>query len=136
MKKSHKYWINSGFINCLLAVVLGAFAAHGLKSQLPESALSTFQTGVQYQFMHGIAIILCILLGMHLNSKLFNKSAALFMAGIVLFSGSLYLLSLRSIINGLPTSIIGPLTPLGGLCFIFGWMSLIYFTTKQTLHNE
>lgn len=106
-------------IGCLsgaMSVLLGAFAAHGLKAQLDPHALSTFHTGVDYQFKHSLALILLGLSGWYGKVSSSLKGAAwAFVSGIVLFSGSLYGLSL------LKWFWLGPVTPLGGLSFILGW---------------
>ncbi|MGF1684494.1 DUF423 domain-containing protein [Photobacterium minamisatsumaniensis] len=98
--------------------MLGAFAAHGLKSQLPPYLLEVFQTGVQYQAWHSLAIFGCAILARILPSKAVLYAALLFAAGIVLFSGSLYALALTGI------KWLGPITPMGGVCFIIGWVVL------------
>ncbi len=103
----------------LLAVAFGAFAAHGLKGQLSEDLLATFQTGVQYQMYHALAIMLVFIMYKNSPDTLLLWSASLMLAGIVLFSGSLYALALTQI------KWFGPITPLGGICFILGWGSLL-----------
>ena len=102
----------------MLAVVLGAFAAHGLKGKLSESMMSAFQTGVQYQMYHSLALILLVVLYRQMPQTQLIYSAGFMLAGILLFSGSLYLLALTQV------SWFGPITPLGGLCFIIGWALL------------
>ena len=102
-----------------IAVMLGAFAAHGLKSQLAPYLLGVFETGVLYQFIHTFAIVACaILLRLKLcakSQKYFFIAAICFIIGILCFSGSLYALALTGI------KWFGPITPLGGLLFIIGW---------------
>lgn len=103
-----------------LAVALGAFAAHALRARLGER-LATFQTGVQYQMLHGMALFA---LGVFARVQagrdpLLSVAAWLFLVGTVLFSASLYLLALR------PARWLGPITPLGGLCFLAGWVAVI-----------
>ena len=102
-----------------ISVMLGAFAAHGLKSQLAPYLLGVFETGVLYQFIHTFAIVACaILLRLKLGSKsqkYFFIAAICFIIGILCFSGSLYALVLTGI------KWFGPITPLGGLLFIIGW---------------
>jgi len=121
---------NFGFINCMLAVILGAFAAHSLKSMLPENALNTFQIGVRYQFYHGLALIITgILMHVYQNEK-FRISGILFLIGIICFSGSLYLLSLRSLFS-INVNWVGPLTPIGGALFIIAWLLLIINFNKK-----
>jgi len=117
-----KFFLLFGTINSGLCVVLGAFAAHKLKSMLSESAITTFQTGVQYHFYHSLALILLGILMIQLNLQhpSLRYSGFAFLIGIVLFSGSLYGLSLGTLTeNGL--RILGPITPLGGLAFIIAW---------------
>lgn len=99
-----------------LAVILGAFAAHGLKNVLEPHLLSVFQTGVQYQFLHSLALILVVLLARYFPHALWNWCSGLFLGGIVCFSGSLYLLALTGV------KWFGPVTPLGGVLFIVGWI--------------
>ena len=111
--------------SAMLAVVLGAFAAHGLKSTLSESMFSVFQTGVQYQFIHSIGIILLVLLYRQQAQVTLVWSAGFMLAGIVLFSGSLYALALTEI------RWFGPITPVGGLCFIVGWATLVVAALKN-----
>lgn len=102
-----------------LSVVLGAFAAHGLKSRLADNLLNAFQTGVTYQMYHALALILVVILARLMPHTLWNWSAGLFLAGILCFSGSLYALALTGI------KWFGPITPLGGLFFIMGWVVFV-----------
>ena len=104
--------------SALMSVVLGAFAAHGLKSKLSETLLNTFQTGVQYQMYHSLALILLAILYRQVPQSLLFYSAGFMFAGIILFSGSLYMLALTQI------KWFGPITPIGGVCFIVGWALL------------
>jgi uncharacterized membrane protein YgdD (TMEM256/DUF423 family) len=104
--------------SAMISVVLGAFAAHGLKSKLSETLLNTFQTGVQYQMYHSLALILLVILYRQMPQSLLFYSAGFMFAGIILFSGSLYMLALTQI------KWFGPITPIGGVCFIVGWALL------------
>jgi len=99
-------------------VALGAFAAHGLKGQLSAEYLAVFQTGVHYQLIHALALFGVALLAERLPGRLVKAAGTLFAAGILLFSGSLYALTL----SGLGK--LGMLTPLGGVCFLAGWLCL------------
>lgn len=99
-------------------VALGAFAAHGLKGQLSAQYLAVFQTGVHYQLVHALALFGVALLGERLPGRLLTATGSLFAIGILLFSGSLYALTL----SGLGK--LGMITPLGGLCFLAGWLCL------------
>lgn len=110
----------AGAFLALLAVMAGAFGAHGLRNLVSERGLEVFQTAVTYQIYHSIALVLLALLaGQGLPRKLLGWSAGFFLAGILLFSGSLYLLVLTDI------RWIGPITPIGGVCFMVGWALLI-----------
>ena len=102
-----------------LAVVLGAFGAHGLKSVLSTQQLNTFEIGVRYQMYHSLALLLLPALSGYVSSKWANRAAFCFVIGTVLFSGSLYALAISGI------KWFGPVTPLGGLFFIAGWTLLI-----------
>ncbi|MGO2478070.1 MAG: DUF423 domain-containing protein, partial [Pseudoalteromonas sp.] len=106
-----------GSIFCMLSVVLGAFAAHGLKSRISEYALGVFKTAAEYQMFHGLALIaVAILIKWGLT---LNWVGGFFIAGTLLFSGSLYLLALTGI------KWLGPITPIGGVCFVIGWVILL-----------
>lgn len=110
--------------SAMISVVLGAFAAHGLKSKLSETLLNTFQTGVQYQMYHSLALILLAILYRQMPQSLLFYSAGFMFAGIILFSGSLYMLALTQL------KWFGPITPIGGVCFIVGWALLIAAALK------
>ena len=99
----------------VFAVALGAFGAHGLKAVLSQTMLKTFETGVRYQFFHTLAIFTMPALISYAEEKWLKRAMIAFAVGIILFSGSLYLLSTLSWV------FLGPVTPLGGLCFILGW---------------
>ena len=102
------------------AVVIGAFAAHGLKKVLAPEMIEVVKTGVQYQMYHALALLLIALWLSHKPDARGLKAAGLaFILGSLLFSGSLYALAL-----GAPRWL-GPITPLGGLCFLVGWMLLL-----------
>ncbi|WP_018950121.1 DUF423 domain-containing protein [Thioalkalivibrio sp. ALMg11] len=101
-----------------IAVVLGAFGAHALQERLTEQALATWHTGVQYHFIHALALLLVAALWAHLANGWAAASAVAFVIGVLLFSGSLYALAL-----GAPR-ILGAIAPLGGTAFILGWAGL------------
>lgn len=107
------------------AVALGAFGAHAWKARLDESALSTFQTAVQYHFFHSLALlgvgVLCL---WQPQSRLLLAGGTGFLAGILLFSGSLYVLSLGGV------RWLGAITPLGGLSFLAAWALLLVFAWR------
>ena len=108
-----------------LAVALGAFGAHGLKSQLSTDMLQTWKTGVEYHFYHALGLLLIGILAVSNPSELVKWSAILLTAGIVLFSGSLYALAISGI------KWLGAITPLGGLSFIAGWVLLFLTVWKR-----
>lgn len=113
------FLLASGLSGCL-AVILGAFGAHGLKHSLTATLLSAFETGVQYQFIHTLSLLaLGVLLSrMPHTPAALTYAGLLWLAGMVLFSGSLYALALGG------PKWLGPITPLGGLMLILGWLSL------------
>ena len=119
-----KIYLVIGTVSAMLAVILGAFAAHGLKNQLSEQLLAVFQTGVQYQMYHSLGLILMVLTAQFMPSAQLVWSAGFMSAGIVLFSGSLYLLAITGI------KWFGPVTPIGGLCFIIAWGLFIFAAFK------
>jgi len=115
----------------LLAVIIGAFGAHGLENSLSEHALARYHTGVQYQFYHVMALLALGIISSHApssatttSSKLITLSGFSFIVGILLFSGSLYLYAITGITK------FGMITPIGGLAFIFGWVLLIIYAVK------
>ena len=115
-------------ISGLLSVVIGAFGAHGLKGKITSELLAAYQTGVHYQMFHTLALLLLALLILRLNtSSLFlNATGLLWLIGIILFSGSLYYLALGG------PSWLGPITPLGGLLLILGWLSFTIGIAKSS----
>ena len=114
-------WIKLTALSGALAVMLGAFAAHGLKGSLSAQMLDTYQTGVLYHFIHTLALL--AILSLPLNERSLLWAARCFILGIVLFSGSLYLIAISGI------SILGIITPVGGSAFIAGW--LLLFTANS-----
>ncbi len=103
------------------AVMLGAFGAHGLRGVLDERHLATFETGVRYQFYHAVGLfIIGFLITLNQGVKWLGYASYFLSAGIILFSGSLYLLACNQIAD-IPAWV-GPITPLGGLCFMIGWI--------------
>ena len=112
--------------NGFLAVALGAFAAHALRDRLSLEMLAVFQTGVQYHMTHALALFGIGLLSLHFpNAVLPRVSGYLFLGGILLFSGSLYLLSVTGI------RWLGAITPFGGVAFLTAWACLIWFAMSH-----
>ncbi|MBO0958545.1 DUF423 domain-containing protein [Neobacillus sp. MM2021_6] len=121
-----KTFIIVGAINAFLAVALGAFGAHGLKDRLDAHYLEIWKTGVTYQMFHATGILIIgILLGKVGVSSLFSWSGWLMLAGIILFSGSLYLLSLTKV------GVLGAITPIGGVCFLAAWILIMVGAVKN-----
>lgn len=120
----HKGFIKTAAWLGALAVALGAFGAHKLKELVSEQAVATFETGVKYQFFHVLALLFAGILFSSYPNKYILNAGRFFIAGILLFSGSLYVLTVKTglVLSGL--SWVGPITPLGGLCFIIGWVLL------------
>ncbi len=108
-------WVALGAVLAGLAVAAGAFGAHALRAQLSTAELATFETAARYQMYHALALVAVGLLDRHRGERLLTMAGWAFLAGIVLFSGSLYGLALTGI-RGL-----GAITPLGGLGFLAGW---------------
>jgi uncharacterized membrane protein YgdD (TMEM256/DUF423 family) len=120
----------------LVAVVFGAMGAHWLKMKITQQQLESFQTGIEYQIYHSIAILLISFIPYNiLNSNKIVLVTWIFILGIVLFSGSIYLLAIRDLIGlGKLVSFLGPITPIGGLFFISGWIYL-FFSVKSNVSS-
>lgn len=113
-----------------IAVIFGAFGAHSLKNVLSSGSVEIWAKGVEYQFYHTFALLFLSQFATN-NDKLVKWSYIFFTLGIVLFSGSLYLLATREILNIGFLNYIGPITPIGGLCFILGWTLLFIAASKR-----
>ena len=118
-------WLLVGAVNGFLAVAAGAFAAHGLESRLDVRALQIFDTGAHYHLTHALAVVATALVPKGPAAKFAGLAAWLFTAGIVLFSGSLYFLVLAN------SNALVLLTPVGGLSFLVGWLTLAYAALKS-----
>jgi uncharacterized membrane protein YgdD (TMEM256/DUF423 family) len=123
-----------GALLAALAVILGAFGAHKLKELIDEKALLNWETAVRYQFYHAVGIIIAAFAYSHRSEKSVRWAAWLFMAGILCFSGSVYLLSLRNLLN-INVLWVGPITPLGGFMFVSGWLALAFSTPVQKTNS-
>lgn len=115
-----KLFVFLGAINAFLTVALGAFGAHGLRGKLDEYYYSVFQTGVQYHMMHAIGLILIGILAQWLSPATMNTAGWIMLGGIILFSGSLYVLS----VTGMKW--LGAITPIGGVLFLVAWAFVAY----------
>lgn len=120
-----KLFLITGAINAMLAVALGAFGAHGLEGKISEKYLEVWKTGVQYQMFHAMGLfVIAFLLSKFPQSSLLTASGWIMFAGIVLFSGSLYVLSTSGI------KVLGAITPLGGVAFIVAWILIVVAAVK------
>jgi uncharacterized membrane protein YgdD (TMEM256/DUF423 family) len=119
-----------GAILGALSVILGAFAAHSLKNYLTPEQLEIFQTGVRYQFYHTFAILIVGVICLQYSNRFFKYSAIAFLVGILCFSGSLYLLASRFTLGIASWTWLGPVTPIGGLLFLIGWIFLALGASK------
>ncbi|MFT0621326.1 DUF423 domain-containing protein [Ectopseudomonas guguanensis] len=113
-----RLWLLLSAFAGFTGVALGAFAAHGLKNRLTPEYLAVFQTGTHYQLIHALALFGVGLLALHMPGRLINLAGGAFAVGILLFSGSLYLLTLSGIGK------LGMITPFGGVTFLIGWLCL------------
>ena len=115
----------------MVAVMTGAFAAHGLKNVLDPYSLGIFETAARYQMYHAIALLIVSLVSGRpdLSRRWLKLSAFSFGVGIILFSGSLYLLALTG------NKFLGAITPLGGIAFIFGWLALVIASVRASERN-
>ena len=112
-----------------ITIAIGAFGAHGLKSVVSEEAVRTFETGVRYQMYHTLALLALAFFN-QLPSQILVRVFRFFVAGILFFSGSIYLLTFKEVLP-FSVSFLGPVTPLGGLLFICGWVYLGYGVYRQ-----
>ncbi|MBL7739323.1 MAG: DUF423 domain-containing protein [Chitinophagaceae bacterium] len=127
----HKTYLTAGALLAALAVALGAFGAHGLKKLVSPETVTTFQTGVQYQFYHTLALFFVAILFEKFSNKWMKWAGILFITGIILFSGSLYLLTAIKATETIGMEGLGIVTPFGGLAFIAGWLSLFAGIIKK-----
>ncbi len=120
-----RFFLSFSALSGFLSVSLGAFAAHGLKHQIPPESLAIWQTGVQYQMYHALALLAVALLYGNHASKALKLAGLAFILGGFLFSGSLYALVL-----GAPKAV-GMITPMGGLSFLVGWAALFVYSLRR-----
>lgn len=120
----HKTYLIIATVLAGLSVMFGAFGAHGLKKIVPPETVATFQTGVQYQMYHAFALFIVAILYERFANSYIQNAGGFFISGIVLFSGSLYALTLLKATSKVGLGGIGILTPIGGLVFIVGWVLL------------
>ena len=128
--KTHQNILTTAAVFGAVAVIIGAFGAHGLKGKIAAEALVSFDTGVKYQFYHVFALLATGSFFAQNPSKYLSYAAWFFTIGIILFSGSIYFLSTREI-HGLQSMLIGIVTPIGGVFFIGGWALLAFVFSKN-----
>src|ERR1700741_4410016 len=126
----YKPAMSTGALMAALAVILGAFTAHALKQILPPDQLTIFETGVRYQFYHSFALLATGIAYLSFPVKQLKYATTFFLIGIILFSGSLYAMTLMST-SGMTLGPVGIITPIGGLCFIIGWALLFLGIIKK-----
>lgn len=131
MDKNNNIYIKTGFALAAFCVILGAFASHILKELLSDSDLNTFDTATKYLFYHALGILIVSLNHRKFNSNIVDLSVFLFLGGMVFFSGSLYLLSTRTIWGDESYVWLGAITPVGGVMFIAGWFLLMVKGLKK-----
>ena len=115
-------FVLAGAVAGLIAVAFGAFGAHGLRGRLSPEMLAVFETGVRYHMYHALALLLTAALMPRFPGRAMAAAGWLFISGIVLFSGSLYLLAVTGV------TVLGAITPIGGVAFLAGWASLVVAT--------
>ncbi|MES1219365.1 MAG: DUF423 domain-containing protein [Bacteroidota bacterium] len=127
----HKRLLSFAAIFGALAVILGAFGAHSLRQVVSPEAITTFQTGVQYQMYHALALLATGMLYERFSNKFIKWAGSCFIIGIILFSGSLYFLTALKATETVGLNGIGVVTPFGGLFFIAGWLFLFAGIVKK-----
>lgn len=114
----------------IISVAFGAFGAHTLREKIDMRSLEVWETATRYQFYHVFALFIVAFLKMKSDAKILNMAARFFIFGILLFSGSLYLLATKMLFT-VDLTWLGPITPIGGFYFILGWISLIIYSLKM-----
>ena len=130
----NKSFLKIGSLLGALTVIFGAFAAHAIKSRVNAETLAVFETGVRYQMYHVFAILLVGIVYKEFPFKSMIWAGNLFLAGIILFSGSLYLLTYFKAIGNENMNWLGAVTPFGGTCFILGWSLILrsFYVAKKS----
>ncbi|MBL1233485.1 MAG: DUF423 domain-containing protein [Flavobacteriales bacterium] len=129
MKKS---MLIKGSILGGLAVILGAFGAHALKEVLTPKQLISFETGVRYQMYHALVLMFLFIITLKINHIFFNRAAHFIFWGVILFSGSIYLLTLKNMLGIESLKYLAPLTPIGGGLIIIGWIFILLGGLKKS----
>ena len=126
-----KLFLITGTLLAGMAVALGAFGAHGLKKMVDADTIGIYHTGVQYQMYHALALLVVGILAGRVTNSFYHYAGFFFLGGIVLFSGSLYLIASLKAMNKAITPGIGIITPVGGLLFLVGWVLLLFALLKK-----
>lgn len=132
MKKS---MLIKGSILGGLAVIFGAFGAHALKEVLTPEQLISFETGVRYQMYHALVLVLLFIISLKVNHVYFNRAAQFIFWGVILFAGSIYLLTLKNMLGIETLKYVAPITPIGGALIIVGWVFILLGALKIKLPN-
>jgi uncharacterized membrane protein YgdD (TMEM256/DUF423 family) len=132
----HRWFLITASLIGALSVALGAFAAHSLRQLATADTVAIFETGVRYQFYHAFALLAVAILYEKYPGSLLQWAGNCFQIGIILFSGSLYLLTALKAADAVGVSKIGILTPFGGLFFIAGWILMVIAFIKKDPVNE
>ena len=129
----HRSLLLGGTLSAAFAVGLGAFGAHGLEGVITPERIEIYQTGNDYHFYHAFALVICGILALYAPNKWWLRARRCFALGLIGFSGSLYLLATRAPlgVEGW-AKVLGPITPLGGLFFLLGWLFLAVGVWRQT----
>lgn len=125
----HKCFLKTAFLFAATAVMLGAFGAHGLKKIVSETSLQIFETGVRYQMYHAFGLMIAAIIFNSSIQKRIVLAGRLFITGILIFSGSLYFLALTAD----RFRFVGAITPIGGVCFIAGWILLFMAASDKKI---
>ena len=128
----HKGFIQTAAALAGLAVVLGAFGSHGLKGMLTAAEQLTFETAVRYQFYHAFALLCIGILFRDFATNWLRWAGRFFIYGIIIFSGSLYLLTFFRVGGVEGFNWLGAITPLGGICFVIGWILMILAVARKS----
>lgn len=126
MKSTFKVFARFGFVLAAIAVALGAFGAHALRDALAEKDMQVFETAIKYLFYHTLAIIGLALNYRKFNARFLTLALGLMLFGVFIFSGSLLLLSTRSLWGSDDYKFLGAITPIGGVSFILSWLLLFF----------
>jgi len=127
----YKGYLQTAFILAAITVALGAFGAHGLEGKVTDKAVKIFETAVKYQLYHVLALALAGILYKDYPNKRIKNAGIFFLLGIVCFSGSLYVLTWATAIVSPNFKWVGPITPVGGVFFMVGWVYLALGVNKK-----